>query len=65
MLTLPFTTEQFFEVLGRYNIAVWPAQVALFALALVIVPSANAQRHAIGEEHYGLAPRHLAQALDH
>jgi uncharacterized protein (TIGR04206 family) len=34
MLTLPFTTAQFFEVLGRYNIAVWPAQVALFALAL-------------------------------
>jgi hypothetical protein len=31
----PFSAQQFFEVMRHYNLAVWPAQVVLTALALV------------------------------
>lgn len=34
-MRLPFTVEQFFEVFGRYNRGVWPAQVVLFVLGLI------------------------------
>ena len=34
---MPFTTQQFFEVFARYNIAVWPAQLVLNALAVLAV----------------------------
>ena len=42
-MQLPFTAEQFFAVFHAYNVAVWPAQVlllalALVALALIVVP---------------------------
>ena len=30
---MPFTAAQFFDVFGRYNQAVWPAQVVFFVLA--------------------------------
>lgn len=33
-MNLPFTREQFFEVFASYNVAVWPAQVVLVALAV-------------------------------
>jgi hypothetical protein len=33
-MQLPFTPEQFFAVFAAYNVAVWPAQWALNALAL-------------------------------
>jgi hypothetical protein len=33
-MNIPFTTEQFLAVFARYNVAVWPAQVFLYALAL-------------------------------
>lgn len=36
-MSLPFTTEQFFEVFARYNEAVWPAQWLLVAMALAIL----------------------------
>lgn len=36
-MTLPFNVEQFFDVFGRYNLAVWPAQLVLYAIALLIV----------------------------
>lgn len=36
-MQLPFTVEQFFDVIRAYNTAVWPAQVVLLALALVAV----------------------------
>jgi hypothetical protein len=36
-LTLPFSTEEFYGVFGRYNVAVWPAQVLLVLLALACV----------------------------
>lgn len=36
VLALPFTVEQFLDVFRRYNTAVWPAQWALLAIALVI-----------------------------
>ena len=32
---LPFTAGQFFEVFRRYNEGIWPAQLALLAIALV------------------------------
>lgn len=34
---LPFSREEFLDVFGRYNSAVWPAQLLLYALALVLV----------------------------
>lgn len=34
-MQIPFTAQQFFEVMARYNLAVWPAQVLLHALALL------------------------------
>lgn len=42
-MRLPFTVEQFYEVFRAYNVAVWPMQIlllalALFALYLILVP---------------------------
>ncbi len=34
-MRLPFTVDRFFEVFSRYNTAVWPAQPALLALAVL------------------------------
>lgn len=34
---LPFTTQEFFDVFGRYNRAIWPAQYVLFATGALIV----------------------------
>ena len=34
-MNLPFTAEQFFDVFRRYNESVWPAQLALNAIALI------------------------------
>ena len=34
-MSVPFTPQQFFEVMHRYNEGVWPAQLALNALALL------------------------------
>lgn len=34
-MTFPFTTEQFFGIFRTYNESLWPAQIFLFALALV------------------------------
>lgn len=36
-MQLPFTTEQFFDVLRAYNTSVWPAQVLLLALAVAAI----------------------------
>jgi uncharacterized protein DUF6064 len=36
-MNLPFTAEQFFGVFARYNRSVWPAQIALNALALTCI----------------------------
>lgn len=35
MITLPFSPSEFFAVFARYNDAVWPAQLALYALAII------------------------------
>ncbi|MBI5889725.1 MAG: hypothetical protein HZB47_03480 [Nitrosomonadales bacterium] len=42
-MQLPFTVEQFFDVIRAYNLAVWPVQVVLLAfaaaaIALVVFP---------------------------
>jgi hypothetical protein len=34
-MNLPFTPEQFFNVFEQYNLAVWPAQLGIYILALV------------------------------
>ena len=36
-MTLPFTTDQFFEVFRQYNTSLWPAQIVLVLLALAAV----------------------------
>jgi hypothetical protein len=33
-MRLPFTVDQFFEVFGRYNLAIWPAQIIAYVLGL-------------------------------
>ena len=34
-MNLPFTPEQFFDVFGQYNLAVWPMQLVIYLLAIV------------------------------
>jgi hypothetical protein len=34
-MNMPFTTDQFFDVFARYNMTLWPAQIALNALAVL------------------------------
>ena len=36
-MTLPFTLEQFFDVFGKYNQAVWPMQILLYLLAAIAI----------------------------
>jgi hypothetical protein len=43
-MALPFSREQFFEVFSSYNDAVWPAQIVLYALALVALALALTPR---------------------
>jgi hypothetical protein len=33
-MNLPFTVDEFFGVFGRYNAAIWPAQIAGYALGI-------------------------------
>jgi hypothetical protein len=37
---LPFTQQQFFQVLAEYNDAIWPAQVVAYALAVLMLLAA-------------------------
>lgn len=41
---IPFTTEQFLAVFAQYNLAVWPAQVLLYGVALCTVVMAVQRR---------------------
>ena len=43
-MTLPFSREQFFEVFSRYNDAVWPAPLLLYAAALAALLFVLARR---------------------
>jgi Family of unknown function (DUF6064) len=36
-MNMPFTREQFFALFERYNVGVWPAQIVLYAMALVVL----------------------------
>jgi hypothetical protein len=36
-MTLPFTAPEFFRLFARYNLAVWPAQIALIGLAIAVL----------------------------
>ncbi len=44
----PFTREQFFEVFIRYNEALWPAQFALYAVALAALALVLARHRLAG-----------------
>lgn len=44
-MTLPFSVQQFFEVFGRYNAAIWPAQLVLSGIAALIVVNQALQAH--------------------
>lgn len=37
MVPLPFTTEDFFDVFARYNMAIWPAQILAYGLGLAVL----------------------------
>lgn len=47
-MQLPFTTEQFFDVFGTYNVAAWPAQAVLLASALLAIGAVARPRPASG-----------------
>ena len=47
-MAIPFTVEQFYEVFGTYNVAVWPAQLLLGLLGMVAVVLALAPRRGCG-----------------
>ena len=34
---IPFTVDQFLDVFARYNVAVWPAQIVLYTIALCAI----------------------------
>ena len=36
-MNLPFTTEEFLEVFKIYNLTVWPTQILLVILALLMI----------------------------
>lgn len=67
-MQLPFTVEQFFDVIRAYNMAVWPAQVVLLVLAvaaivLVVFPRRwsgaghlTHSCHSLGLARFGLSP---------
>lgn len=39
-MDLPFTADQFFDVFRRYNETVWPAQIALNVIAVIVAAAA-------------------------
>lgn len=39
--SLPFSTEEFYSVFGRYNEAVWPAQALLLTMALACIAAVS------------------------
>lgn len=55
-MTIPFSREQFFDVMARYNESVWPAQAILYVLALAaIVLALRRSRNASRAVHLLLA----------
>ena len=34
-MTIPFTVEQFFDIFGTYNTAIWPAQVVAYIFGII------------------------------
>jgi hypothetical protein len=39
-MEIPFTVEQFFDVFGTYNTAIWPAQVFAYLLGIIALATA-------------------------
>ena len=48
-MNLPFTTEQFLGVFASYNHAVWPLQILLNILAIVVIVLAVKRVHFSGK----------------
>jgi hypothetical protein len=36
-MNIPFTVEQFFDIFGTYNTAIWPAQILAYVLGIVVL----------------------------
>ena len=36
-MTIPFTVEEFFNIFGTYNTAIWPAQVVAYILGVIVL----------------------------
>jgi len=43
-MSLPFSTDEFFDVFRRYNMAVWPAQIVLLVAGVTAIPMAATRR---------------------
>ena len=44
LFMIPFSIDQFLNVFARYNLAVWPAQIFLYAIGLVAMSLALSQK---------------------
>ena len=44
LFMIPFSIDQFLNVFARYNLAVWPAQIFLYAIGLVAISLALSQK---------------------
>jgi hypothetical protein len=44
LFMIPFTIDEFLNVFARYNLAVWPAQIFLYAIGLVAIYLALSQK---------------------
>jgi len=53
-MKLPFSIEQFLEVFRNYNLAVWPAQIVLWLLAVMVIILATKSRPFSGKYISGL-----------
>jgi hypothetical protein len=37
MMKIPFTVEQFFDIFGTYNTAIWPSQVVAYIFGIIVL----------------------------
>ena len=56
---MPFTVDQFFDVFGRYNAAIWPPQWVLGAMAIIAVIAVKSGADATPNRIKNLRPNFL------
>jgi len=44
-MTIPFTVEQFFDIFGTYNTAIWPAQVVAYIFGIIALGLALGEKN--------------------